>query len=45
METEKIINQLSHQLEQVADGNPQITNVKLYFSTYLTKLLKLYTSY
>lgn len=45
METEKIINQLSHQLEQVADGNPQITNVKLYFSTYLTKLLKHCTSY
>ena len=25
--------------------SPQITNAELYFSTYLTKLLKLYTSY
>ena len=25
--------------------SPQIMNVKPYFSTYLTKLLKLYTSY
>lgn len=46
METEKIINKLSHQLEQVPMViSPQIMNVEPYFSTYLTKLLKLYTSY
>ena len=46
METEKIISKLSHQVEQVADGNiPDDYECGTLFSMFLTKLRKHYTNY